>query len=98
MEKSDDINRVVVIGASAGGLTALTEVVSQLKKEWNAAYFIVLHLSRKGISDYLVHKLQEFTELHCVRATEGLTIKRGHVYVAMPDFHLLVKKGEVKLG
>ncbi|MFL5742685.1 MAG: chemotaxis protein CheB [Flavisolibacter sp.] len=98
MDRSDDINRIVVIGASAGGLTALTELVSQLKKEWNAAYCIVLHLSRKGISDYLVYRLQEFTELHCVRATEGLSIKRGHIYVAMPNFHLLVKKDEVKLG
>ena len=98
MDSSEDIHHIVVIGTSAGGLTALTELVGQLKKEWKASYFIVLHLSRKGISDYLVHRLQEFTDLTCVRATEGASIKPGHIYIAMPDFHLLVKKGEVRLG
>jgi two-component system, chemotaxis family, protein-glutamate methylesterase/glutaminase len=79
---------IVVIGASAGGFNALSEVVSQLDKETDAAYFVVLHLSTKSISGYLAHRLQEFTELKCLLAMDGLPIRKGHVYVAVPNQHL----------
>jgi len=46
---------MVVIGACAGGLNALSEMVRHLEKGLNAAYCIVLHLSRKGIGDFVVH-------------------------------------------
>jgi two-component system chemotaxis response regulator CheB len=89
---------IVVIGASAGGFTALSELVSQLDKETDAAYFVVLHLSTKSISGYLAHRLQQFTELKCLLAMDGLPIRKGHVYVAVPNQHLLVGKGEVHLS
>jgi two-component system, chemotaxis family, protein-glutamate methylesterase/glutaminase len=89
---------VVVIGASAGGFTALSELVSQLDKETDAAYFVVLHLSTKSISGYLAHRLQEFTGLKCLLAMDGLPIRKGHVYVAVPNQHLLVGKEEVHLS
>jgi len=51
---SDDApTYIVVIGASAGGLTALTEIVGQLNPDMDIAVFIVLHLSTTGIGDYL---------------------------------------------
>lgn len=89
---------IIVIGTSAGGLNALSELVAQLKPDWDAAYFIVLHLSRKGISDFLLHRLQHHTKLPCILAAEGLPIERGRIYIAMPNFHLLVKKGKIILG
>jgi two-component system, chemotaxis family, protein-glutamate methylesterase/glutaminase len=89
---------IVVIGASAGGFTALSELVSQLDKDLDAAYFVVLHLSTKSISGYLAHRLQEFTELKCLLAMDGLPIRKGHIYVAVPNQHLVVGKGEVHLS
>ena len=89
---------IIVIGTSAGGLNALNELVNQFKEDWNAAFFIVLHLSRKGISDFLVHRLQQYTTLKCVMATENGLIKKGHIYIAMPNLHLVLKKGVTKLG
>src|SRR5437763_2723940 len=89
---------IIVIGTSAGGITALTELVNQFNSDWDAAFFIVSHLSRKGISDFLVHKLQEHTNLHCERAMEDGSIQKGHIYIAMPNFHMLLKNGLVKLG
>lgn len=89
---------VVVIGSSAGGLTALTELVSQLKTGMNAAVFIVMHLSRKGISDFLSHRLQQYTTLPCQIATNKAPIKRGHIYIAPPNHHLLVKENMMLLG
>jgi two-component system, chemotaxis family, protein-glutamate methylesterase/glutaminase len=89
---------VVVIGASAGGFNAVSEVISHINKQTDAAYFVVLHLSTKSISGYLAHRLQEFTELKCLLAMDGLPIRKGHVYVAVPNQHLLVEKGEVHLS
>lgn len=89
---------IVVVGTSAGGLSALNELVSQFDTAWDAAFFIVLHLSRKGISDFLRHRLQHYTKLNAVLAQDGLPIERGNIYIAPPGNHLLVKKGVVKLG
>ena len=89
---------VVVVGSSAGGLTALTELVSQLKGGMNAAIFIVMHLSRKGIGDFLVHRLQQYTALPCEIATHNRPIKNGHVYIAPPNQHLLLKENRMIIG
>ncbi len=88
----------IVIGASAGGLNALKEIVSQLPPDIDASVFIVLHLSRKGISDYLAHSLQLSTLLPCVVAEDATPIEKGVVYVAPPNFHLLIKAGNCILG
>lgn len=89
---------VIVVGASAGGLNALSEFAGQLKAGMDAAVFVVMHLSRTSVSDFLMHRLQPLTELTCEIATEGATIKKGHLYVAASNLHLLVKKGKIKLG
>ncbi|MFD1145285.1 chemotaxis protein CheB [Larkinella insperata] len=89
---------IVVIGASAGGFTALIELISQLKPELDAAFFIVLHLSAKSISGFLAQKLQEHTKLKCILAMDGLPIQKGYVYVAVPNHHLIISREEVKLG
>ena len=82
---------IVVIGASAGGLNALTEMVQNLQKGLDVAYCIVLHLSRKGIGDFVVHRLKQVTEMDCSLAKNGGIIEKDHIYIANPNLHLLVK-------
>src|SRR5881227_1963647 len=89
---------IIVIGTSAGGLNALNKLVNQFKEDWDAAFFIVLHLSRKSISDFLVKRLQQYTKLKCVMATDNEPIKKGQIYIGIPNLHLVLKKGKVKLG
>lgn len=89
---------VVVIGASAGGMKALSEFAGQLKTGMNAAFFIVMHLSRTSISEVLLNHLQRLTSLTCAMATEGAAIKKDHIYIAPPNLHLLVKKDTIILG
>jgi two-component system chemotaxis response regulator CheB len=91
-------NFIVVVGTSAGGMNALIELVSQLKEDIDAAFFIVMHLSRTSISDFLVHRLQPHTSLKCEVAKEDASIEKGHIYVAAPNQHLLVKKNKIILG
>ncbi len=89
---------VIVVGASAGGLNALSEFVGQLNTGMDAAVFIVMHLSRTSISDFLFHQLGPLTNLKCEIATEGASIKKDHIYIAAPNLHLLVKKDKIILG
>ena len=88
----------MVIGASAGGLNALQEMALGLRKGLDAAYCVVLHLSRVGIGDFVVHRLSQVTSMPCTLATHGGEIKRDHIYIARPNQHMLVKDNKFILG
>src|SRR5687767_14865093 len=89
---------IVVIGTSAGGIRALEELVTQLTPDMDAAFFIVLHLSRKGIGKYLFQRLQENTLLPCQLGQNNEPIQKGKIYIAPPDEHMLVTRGKVIIG
>jgi two-component system chemotaxis response regulator CheB len=96
---SDDPKYIVVIGASAGGINSLIELVSNLTPDMDAAFFVVLHLSTKSISGYLAHRLQQHTGLKCVLAVDNAPVQKGHLYVAVPNHHLMVSRdSKVKIG
>jgi two-component system, chemotaxis family, protein-glutamate methylesterase/glutaminase len=87
---------IVVIGASAGGVEALRELVEGLPRELPAAVFIVLHVSPGGTS-VLPQILARRTTLAVAAAGQGDPIERGRVYVAPPDHHMLLDDGHVIL-
>ncbi len=89
---------IVVIGTSAGGFFALAELISQLKKEMDAAYFVVMHLSNNGRRGYLVNQMQEYTELVCTEVEEATEIRRATIYFAKPNKHLIIKEKKVIHG
>jgi two-component system chemotaxis response regulator CheB len=89
---------IVVIGTSAGGIRALEELVMQLTPELNAAFLVVLHLSRKGVGDVLFQRLQQHSTLPCRVAVDGEPLIKGIVYLAPPDNHMLVDKGRIVIG
>lgn len=89
---------IVVIGTSAGGIRAIDELIMQLKPEMDAAFFFVIHLSRKGVGDVLYQRIQQHSPLPCKVATDGEPIKKGTVYLAPPDCHLLISKGSIVIG
>ena len=88
----------IVIGTSAGGLNALIELVSHFHPGMDAAVFIVMHLSRSSMGDFLVQRLQHHTELTCVVAVDGEITKAGHIYISPANCHLLVKGNKILIG
>jgi two-component system, chemotaxis family, protein-glutamate methylesterase/glutaminase len=78
---------IIVVGASAGGLRPLRQILSGLPAGLPAAIFVVLHV---GASSDLTQVLAHRTALPVHAATSGTTIEPGHVYVAIPDCHLLL--------
>jgi len=86
----------IVIGASAGGVQALTTVVSTLPPDLPAAVFIVLHVPADSPS-LLPAILSRDSALRVAHATDGELIMRGRVYVAAADKHLLIERDRIKL-
>jgi two-component system chemotaxis response regulator CheB len=98
LAEQEEAKFIVVIGTSAGGIRALEELVMQLRPEMDAAFFVVLHLSRKGVGDVLFQRLQQHSVLPCKVAVNEDLIKKGTIYLAPPDHHLLIDKEKVLLG
>jgi len=88
---------VIVTGTSAGGISALSEFVAHLDPGMDAAVFIVMHLSRTSISDFLMLRLQPFTTLPCTIASNEAVIEKGHIYIAAANLHLIVKEDRMLL-
>jgi two-component system, chemotaxis family, protein-glutamate methylesterase/glutaminase len=82
----------VVVGASAGGVEALSRLLPALPARCPASVFVVLHLPRERPS-----LLVEVFQPHCVLPVREAQDKEpaapGTVYVAPPDYHLLVDEG-----
>lgn len=87
---------VIVVGASAGGVQALQGLVAQLPPELPASVLVVLHLST-GTS-VLHNILDRAGPLPASQARDGERLERGHVYVAPPDFHMLLRGAAVHLS
>ncbi len=89
---------IIVVGASAGGVNAITELITHIKPGLDAAIFIVQHLSRTVFPDFLLYRLKSVTELNCLIAVDGEPIQKDHIYLAPSNRHLVVKKGKIVLG
>src|SRR3712207_2095539 len=87
---------LIGVGASAGGVEALTTLVRNLPADLPAAVFVVLHVSPSGTSA-LAQILHRAGPLPAHAATDGAPIEAGRIYVAPPDRHLLVEDGAVRL-
>jgi two-component system, chemotaxis family, protein-glutamate methylesterase/glutaminase len=87
--------QVVVIGASAGGIEALCELVSGLPADFPAPICIVLHTSPEapGVLDAI---LSRAGPLPAVNVHGRQRMQPGHIYVAPPDYHLVVEPGLVR--
>lgn len=88
---------IIVIGASAGGLDALKQIVKELPKDIPAAIFIVMHISPSS-PDVLHTILNSEGGLPVTSAVNGEVIQHGHIYVAPPDHHLLLEKTTIRLS
>jgi len=89
--------RVVVIGASAGGVQALRNVVECLPTDLPAALLIVLHLAPHSRSA-LPAILARSGCLPASHPTEGELIEPGRIYIAPPDRHLAIRDGRIHLS
>ncbi|MGY1689380.1 chemotaxis protein CheB [Geodermatophilus sp. SYSU D01105] len=91
------MDRLVVVGASAGGLPPLQELVAALPEDLPAAVLVVLHLPSTADS-HLSRLLARSGRLPARQAEEGERLTPGTILVARPDHHLLVRDSRVRLS
>jgi two-component system chemotaxis response regulator CheB len=87
---------IVVIGASAGGVELLLDLVGELPPKLPAAVFVVLHTAA-GYASTLPELLSRRGALPAVHPQHGDPITAGRIYVAPPDNHLVVRPGVVEV-
>lgn len=85
--------KVVAIGSSAGGLSALKTLLKNLKKDFRFPVIIVQHISPDS-ENYLVHILNDLKVLKVKEADEKEHPLPGFAYVAPPNYHLLVESDQ----
>jgi two-component system chemotaxis response regulator CheB len=96
VEREVNGHDIVVVGASAGGVEALGEMVAQLPEDLAAAIFVVLHISASGTS-VLPAILGRRGDLRAAHAIDEEPIEHGRIYVAPPDHHLFLQPGVARV-
>jgi two-component system chemotaxis response regulator CheB len=86
---------IIVIGASAGGIDAMTKLVRTLPKNIPAALFVVLHIPPDSPS-LLPEILSRAGSLPALHPADKTAIVPGQIYVAPPDHHLVIERGYVR--
>jgi two-component system chemotaxis response regulator CheB len=87
---------IIVIGASSGGLEAITRLLESLPIDFPAAVFIVLHIPANPPS--ILHSvLQRKSRLPVFPAVEGAQLRHGVITVAVSDHHLMFADGHLRL-
>lgn len=87
---------IIVIGTSAGGIKALSTIVSALPDEMDAVLFIVHHLAADKPS-IIPQILKDVSSLPTAHPMDKEKIQKGRIYIAPPDHHLLVNRGYMRV-
>jgi two-component system, chemotaxis family, protein-glutamate methylesterase/glutaminase len=88
---------IVVVGCSVGGVEALQKLVAGLPENFPAAILVVLHLAPQTHS-VLPEILNRAGKLPAKQPRNREPIRRGHIYVAPPDHHLIIEDGNMVLS
>ena len=107
LDAGHDVNRVInperlrrdvlVVGASAGGVTALRELFAKLPSDMEAAIAVVLHRS-PVVESSLPSVLGSRSSLPVQEAVDGMPLRRGWIHLAPRDQHLRIEGKTLRLS
>lgn len=81
----------IVIGVSAGGMNAMKTILSSLPAEYGIPLILVQHIGPRSDGTW-IRVLRDFSKIKIKEAEEKEKIEPGTVYVAPPNYHLLIEK------
>jgi two-component system, chemotaxis family, protein-glutamate methylesterase/glutaminase len=90
------IHDIVVIGASFGGVEALSHICAKLPPNLPAAVFVVIHIPSHGRS-LLPVVVSRGGGMQAFHALDGAVIEPGKMYIAPPDNHIILKNGHMRV-
>lgn len=85
--------RAIVIGSSAGGIEAFVRILAYLPAQFGVPIINVQHIHKEQ-DGTLVRFYNDRSLLKVEEAEEKVRIMPGHIYVAPPDYHLLIERDE----
>lgn len=91
-----NLNRIVLIGGSAGSFQSISQIVSELDAQLPIAIIVVIHMGTHSF-DSLLANLQKVTNFSLGYAEQEQSIEAGYVYVVPPNHHCMVQNGKLYL-
>jgi two-component system chemotaxis response regulator CheB len=95
--ENNKLKNIITIGASAGGIEAVTRLLRTLDKNLDAAIFVVIHLSPASDSSTIIRILQKHTTFNCMVPGDKQEIENSTIYLAPANRHMLVEKGYIRV-
>jgi two-component system chemotaxis response regulator CheB len=89
---------LVAIGASWGGLDTFRTILGRLPAELDAAIVVAQHRAPESHRTAFRDLLGAVTHLQVCEADDKDEVQPGRVYIAAPDYHLLVEDGTLALS
>ncbi len=83
---------IVGIGASAGGLEAVSHLLDGMPDDTGMAFILVQHLDPSHES-LMAELLAKHTKMTVIEAADGMRIEADHLYVIPPGTYLAAEKG-----
>jgi two-component system, chemotaxis family, protein-glutamate methylesterase/glutaminase len=92
------VYELIVIGTSWGGLDALSRLLAGMHDDVHQPIVVAQHRSAASEEQMLRHLLQGHTTRRVCNPDDKTMLERDHVYIAPPDYHMLVEDGHVALS
>jgi len=89
---------LIAVGASWGGMRAIASVLDALPADFEIPVVVAQHRRAKAGDEMLEQVLARGSKLELVAATDKEPLAAGRVYVAPPDYHLIVEPGHLALS
>lgn len=88
---------IIVIGGSSGATAPLRTILGALPEDLAAAVFIVVHIPTRSLG-LLATVTAAAAHLPVHAAQDGMAIVPGNIYLGVPDHHLIIRDGQMRLG
>ncbi|MEA2497631.1 MAG: two-component system, chemotaxis family, protein-glutamate methylesterase/glutaminase [Actinomycetota bacterium] len=89
---------LIVVGCSWGGLEALRGILGPLPDTYEIPVVAAQHRSPQAVPGHMASALEARISLPVREVEDKDTIRPGHVYIAPPDYHLLIEPGSFALS
>ena len=90
--------RLIVVGASWGGLRATATLLEGLPSNFNTPIVAVQHRSATSDAGKLVDLMRSHTHLRVCEAEDKVPVEPGSLYIAPSDYHLLIDRDGLALS
>lgn len=88
---------IIVIGGSSGATAPLKAILGALPGDLPAAVFVVVHIPARSLG-LLATVTAAAAHMPVHAARDGMAIAPGNIYLGVPDHHLIVRDGQMRLG